>query len=148
MRNLCINYSLSELEIDSANTFKPMKKIRVNNFHLDPEPVVNDIRNVKSLLRSMKHNVAQIYGIRVEDIDKRGRKKELVEIRQCLHYCLYFGTRLSLSNIGYEVGKKDHATVLHSKNTVENHLDTEQSFRNMFKIIYEPFIDELKKCAR
>ena len=45
---------------------------------------------------------------------------------------MYFAkkyTKASLASIGSQIGKRDHATVLHACRTVENLADTDKQFR-------------------
>ena len=48
------------------------------------------------------------------------RKREIVQARQFIQHFTKKYTNYSLSQIGSITGGKDHATVLHSYNTVEN----------------------------
>ena len=63
-------------------------------------------------------------------------------------YDLYQQSRtMSLQFIGSEIGNKDHATVLHSKKTINNLIDTDKNVRNDFYKILENFkkrVDEEK----
>jgi hypothetical protein len=52
------------------------------------------------------------------------RKEDIVKPRQILMASLCCCTKLSLSEIGYACGGKDHATVLHAKSTVQKLIDT------------------------
>jgi len=63
-------------------------------------------------------------GIEPNQIHIKTRKEEVVIARQLAHYMAKKKTDLSLANIGKLIGNKDHATVLHSINTIENYLQT------------------------
>jgi len=63
-------------------------------------------------------------GIEPHEIHIKTRKEEVVIARQLAHYMAKKKTDLSLANIGKLIGNKDHATVLHSINTIENYLST------------------------
>lgn len=69
--------------------------------------------------------VALEFGYSVEDITQKTRKREIVEPRQIAHYlCSKHVKGANLALIGRCIGKKDHATVMHSRNSIENAMDT------------------------
>ncbi len=63
-----------------------------------------------------------------QDVFSRSRKKELVMVRHQFFFIAGMKTKLSLSHLG-KVFKRDHATVLHSKRTFQNLLDTDAKLR-------------------
>lgn len=65
-------------------------------------------------------------------IQQKTRKREVVEARQLVHAIAKEHLMMSLSKIGWAVGKKDHATVLHSAKTVRNLIDTDLTYRNKY----------------
>ena len=61
------------------------------------------------------------------------RKREIVQTRQV---AMYFSKKLtsnSLKNIGAQLGKKDHATVLHAWRTVNDLMETDRRFKNQME---------------
>lgn len=74
--------------------------------------------------------VCDYYKIPVELIQSKTRKREIVQARQISMYFSKNLTKSSLANIGYHIGGKDHATVLHACKTVNNMIDTDKNFRN------------------
>lgn len=64
-----------------------------------------------------------------ETLVSKTRKKEVVQARQIAMYFAKEYTTASLTTIGWEIGGKDHATVLHSCKTVNNLRDTERQYR-------------------
>jgi chromosomal replication initiation ATPase DnaA len=57
------------------------------------------------------------------------RKREIILQRQYAHYlAMHFKTDSSV-DIGYKIGNKDHATVLHSRNTIQNYIDVYDKHR-------------------
>ena len=56
----------------------------------------------------------------IKDITIKTRKREVVEARQIAHDTAKNKTSLSLAAIGWQIGRKDHATVLHSLKVVKN----------------------------
>ncbi len=81
--------------------------------------------------------VADYYGIQVEELKDKTRKKEIVIARQvAMYFCKDF-TNHSLKSIGYHFGGRDHSTVIHAIQTVNDIMETDTSFRNA--------VNELKK---
>lgn len=54
------------------------------------------------------------------NIDQKTRLRHYVYARQIAFYYARKITKMSLAEIGYRIGKKDHATVLHSIRVIEN----------------------------
>jgi len=72
---------------------------------------------------------------------QKSRKREAVVPRQITHFFARKYTNLFLSEIGWQVGAKDHATVLHSCKTVQNLYDTND--RGYFRALYDEIEDKL-----
>ena len=105
----------------------------------------------KELCKIIMEEVSMYYNIPIDEITKETRKREIVQARQFAHtimYDLYHQSRtMSLQFIDSEIGNKDHATVLHSKKTINNLIDTDKNVRNDFYKILENFkkrVDEEK----
>ena len=68
----------------------------------------------------------------VEEDRMRGktRKREVVRARQiAMYFCKQF-TQNSLKTIGLHFGGRDHSTVIHANNTVEDQMETDEQFRS------------------
>ncbi|MCW3807688.1 chromosomal replication initiator protein DnaA [Plebeiibacterium marinum] len=74
--------------------------------------------------------VCDYFGLEVDSLQSRSRKRELVQARQVAMYFSKNLTNSSLSTIGSKIGKKDHATVLHACKQVNNLLETDKDFKN------------------
>ena len=59
------------------------------------------------------------YGVSVEDLAAKTRKKHVVAARQAAMYLCRDMTRASLKDIGAVFGKRDHTTVIHACQTVK-----------------------------
>jgi chromosomal replication initiator protein len=70
-------------------------------------------------------------------VNMHTRKRRCVEARQiAMFFCVrYLHEFYSYSDIGSVIGKKDHATVIHSMRTVQNHIETERSYRERIEDI-------------
>jgi chromosomal replication initiator protein len=63
----------------------------------------------------------------VELLAGKTRKHEIVLARQVAMYLAKQLTNLSLKSIGSYFGGRDHTTVLHSIQMIENYFDTDQT---------------------
>lgn len=62
-------------------------------------------------------------------IQSKSRKREIVMARQIAMYLAKKYTEASSSQIGMQIGKKDHATVLHACKMVKNLLDVDKNLK-------------------
>ncbi len=81
--------------------------------------------------------VCDYFGLQLEAIHSKTRKREIVQARQLAMYFSKKMTKASLATIGLHCGNKDHATVLHACRTVNNLIETDKQFRN--------YVEELDK---
>ncbi|MCE7055804.1 chromosomal replication initiator protein DnaA [Algoriphagus sp. AGSA1] len=78
----------------------------------------------------IQKTVAEYYGIVLDDLKAKTRKKEIVAARQvAMYFCKEF-TNHSLKSIGYHFGGRDHSTVIHAVQTVNDMMETDTSFKN------------------
>lgn len=73
----------------------------------------------------IKSAVAAYFNISVELLESKTRKHEVVVPRQVAMYLAKQLTPLSLKSIGLHFGGRDHTTVLHSIQMVEDYLTTD-----------------------
>ena len=73
--------------------------------------------------------VSEYYGIEVNALNTRSRKREVVLVRQVAMYLAKKHLDISTSKIGLHIGNRDHATVLHACKTITNLADTDKQFR-------------------
>ena len=73
--------------------------------------------------------VEEYFNLPEGSIQIKTRKREIVERRQIAMYFSKKLTMSSLSFIGSQIGKKDHATVLHACKTVNNLKETDKAFK-------------------
>jgi chromosomal replication initiator protein len=81
--------------------------------------------------------VCDYFKISPEQMASKSRKREVAQARQIAMYLSRTLTNTSLSYIGSQIGGRDHATVLHSFNTVNDLLDTDRTFKK--------YISDLKR---
>jgi chromosomal replication initiator protein len=87
--------------------------------------------------------IAKTQNINKRKIVGKTRNQETVMARQIVMFLTRSLTNLSLKNIGRELGGRDHSTVIHSCNLVENKIKNNSSFRKKM----EKIIDDLKKTG-
>ncbi len=81
-------------------------------------------------VQKIQDTVSDFFSIKKELIQSSSRKREIVQARQVTMYFIKKHTELSLSQIGLQVGNRNHATVLHACNTVKNFYEVDKSFRS------------------
>lgn len=75
-------------------------------------------------------SVCKHYEIEQDSLHARSRKHNVVMARQVAMYLAKKYTDASCSKIGALIGKKNHATVIHSCKIIKNQLDIDKSFRH------------------
>ena len=77
--------------------------------------------------------VARFFNIEPDQLKSKQRGKETVVPRQIAMYITREMTDLSLPEIGREMGGRDHSTVIHSINKIEEQLKNEPDMKNQIK---------------
>lgn len=73
--------------------------------------------------------VCEYFNISMRDLESPSRKRNIVQARQIAMYLCRKLTAASLSTIGEQMGGKNHATVLHSCDTVSDLIGTDRLFK-------------------
>ena len=73
----------------------------------------------------------------------KSRKRDYVQVRQISMYLAQKYTKMPASRIGQLIGNRDHSTVIHSCNTIEQRLKVDKSFTAELSSIENSF--KLKK---
>ena len=73
--------------------------------------------------------VSNYFEIDVPTLQSNTRKRHVVQARQLAMYFSKKMTKSSLASIGSQIGKRDHATVLHACKTVDNLSETDKQFK-------------------
>lgn len=79
--------------------------------------------------------VAEHFGVKPEDITSKKRNAEFVQPRQVVMYLCRELCDMSLSNIGKLLGKKDHTTVIHGINKINEEMVDNPDFKNRIDTI-------------
>ena len=73
--------------------------------------------------------VSEYFQMDVNTLQSKTRRRHIVQARQLAMYFAKKYTKASLASIGNQIGKRDHATVLHACKTVDNLSFTDKQFR-------------------
>ena len=73
--------------------------------------------------------VSDYFQMDVDTLQSKTRKRHIVQARQLAMFFAKKMTKASLASIGSQIGKRDHATVLHACKTVNNLSSTDKQFR-------------------
>lgn len=87
--------------------------------------------------------VSKHYGVSESDVLSRSRKREFVTARQVIIYLAQKHTKMPANRIGKLIGGRDHSTVIHSCEQVDNRLKIDKNFANEIASIERSF--KLKK---
>jgi chromosomal replication initiator protein len=115
--SLIAHASLSRVELDLELAKQTLKNI------------VHDIDTEVSIDYIQK-TVAEYFKVEVESLKDKIRKKEIVIARQVAMYFSKEYTDHSLKAIGYHFGGRDHSTVIHAVQSVNDMIDTNAQFKS------------------
>ncbi len=73
--------------------------------------------------------VSDYFQMDVDTLQSKTRKRHIVQARQLAMFFAKKMTKASLASIGSQIGKRDHATVLHACKTVNNLSSTDKQFK-------------------
>lgn len=101
--------------------------------------IKNFTRNTQTEISidSIQAMVCEFFDLPVELLRASTRKREVVQARQISMYFAKKLTKHSLKAIGEFFGGRDHSTVIHSCQTVEDLMETDRRFRG--------FVDDIQK---
>lgn len=122
--SLIAHASLMRVEVDLELAKKVLKNIVKE---IDSEVGIDYIQKT----------VSEYFHVGQDDLKAKTRKKEIVIARQVAMYFSKDYTNHSLKSIGYHFGGRDHSTVIHALQSVNDMMDTDAKFRYS--------VDELKK---
>jgi len=81
--------------------------------------------------------VSKYFDMDVATLQSKTRKRHIVQARQLAMYFSKRMTKASLASIGSQIGKRDHATVLHACKTVNNLAETDKQFKKYVDELYQ-----------
>ena len=80
-------------------------------------------------IKYIQEIVSKFFGISIEDMKDKARNKEIVIARQVAMYFSKDFTNNSLKSIGFHFGGRDHSTVIHAVQSVNDMIDTDNIFK-------------------
>lgn len=83
-------------------------------------------------IHDIQKMVCEFYDVDYDQMLSKSRKRDITQPRQITMYLAKKFTNNSLKAIGEHFTGRDHTTVIHSCNTVENLLDTDPDYREKF----------------
>ncbi len=97
------------------------------------------VKNVKREISIdyIQKTVSDYFQLDMNVMQSKTRKRDIVQARQLAMFFAKKYTKASLASIGSQIGKRDHATVLHACKTVDNLVSTDKQFRK--------YVDDLTK---
>ena len=94
-----------------------------------------DDQKVNLTIEEIQRIVCEYLDIEEDLVRAKTRKREVVRARQIAMYYSKQLTQHSLKTIGLHFGGRDHSTVIHANNTVEDQMETDNQFHNMVEEI-------------
>ncbi len=98
----------------------------------EPKPITID---------EIKDKVGTYYNIKPDVMISKSRKQDIAMARQMAIYITRKHTNLSLKEIGVEFGGRDHSTVLHSCQAIQNYIDTDRKVQEEFENLETIFMN-------
>ena len=83
--------------------------------------------------------VSDYFEMDVATLQSKTRKRHIVQARQLAMFFAKKFTKASLASIGSQIGKRDHATVLHACKTVDNLSETDKQCRKYIEDLNKKF---------
>ena len=129
-KNIKINVRELEGAIISLIAQSSFNRVEIN-LELAKEIVNKFVKNTKRevSIDYIQKVVSEYFQMDVATLQSKTRKRHIVQARQLAMYFAKKFTKASLASIGSQIGKRDHATVLHACKTVDNLSFTDKQFR-------------------
>ncbi|GGH47545.1 chromosomal replication initiation protein [Mangrovimonas yunxiaonensis] len=101
------------------------------NIELAKQVVEKFVKNTKRevSIDYIQKVVSDYFQMDIDTLQSKTRKRHIVQARQLAMFFAKKLTKASLASIGSQIGKRDHATVLHACKTVDNLSSTDKQFK-------------------
>ncbi len=112
---------------------------KLSGAQITPETVNKLLTNMTSKqdIKQLLRTVADYFSIPAEELTNKKRDKKTTLARHIAIYLLREGYNCSLSEIGKELGGRNHATILHAYEKIANELSTSSHLRDQIAEIKE-----------
>lgn len=131
-----VKSNIRELE-GSLIRLLAFSSLRQNEITLDlAKEVLRDLirePQMQLTIADIQRIVCEYFDITEDQIRARTRKREVAQTRQVAMYFCKKLTNNSLKTIGLQFGGRDHSTVIHAYQTVENQIETDKKFSQMIE---------------
>lgn len=117
----CLNSIIAQSTLNKKEITLELTKKTLSNF------ITNTRKEIS--IDYIQRVVCDYFKIPIEEVQSKTRKRDIVQARQLAMYFAKKYTKASLASIGSQIGKRDHATVLHACKTVKNLSETDKIFR-------------------
>lgn len=100
------------------------------NLELAKETIKKIVQDIETdiSIDYIQKMVAEHFGLSVDELKDKTRKKEIVNARQVAMYLAKEYTGHSLKSIGHQFGGRDHSTVIHAIQSVDNQSEIDPRF--------------------
>ena len=116
---------IAKVTLDRKSLTLDLAKEVINGIRCtEPKPVT---------IQDIKEEVVNYYKLTLEQIESKSRKHEITLARQMAMYISKKMTPNSLKTIGSYFGNRDHSTVLHSCQAIENYLVTDNTVKSAYE---------------
>ncbi|PID88279.1 MAG: chromosomal replication initiator protein DnaA [Bacteroidia bacterium] len=116
---------LAEATLTKAPITFELAKRKIDHLAKTPKNPVTTVQ--------IKGIVCDFLNLRPNELNSKSRKREIVKARQIAMYLSKKFTNQSLTEIGGEIGGKNHATVLYSANTVSDQLIYDKTLQALIR---------------
>ena len=89
----------------------------------------------KITIETIQKVVASHYGVEINDLLSKKRNKQIVVPRQVAMYLCRKLTDASYPQIGDQFGGKDHTTVIHAHDKIENEIKVDQELAVTIEVL-------------
>lgn len=112
---------------DTYTHYRPGNRHSSNSTFIDKGKIINTV---------ITH-----FGISMEQLISSDRKREICYCRHSLIFFLVYYTNMSLKTIGEMFGARDHTTVIHAREKIEDLMDSDPKIFDEIKYITEKIHD-------
>ena len=91
------------------------------------------VKPEKVTIDTIIEHTCTMFDVDRDDLMSKSRKANIVLGRQVAMYLAQKHTHLSTTKIGFAIGRRNHATVIHACQTIADRLEREEQFREQME---------------
>jgi chromosomal replication initiator protein len=117
------------------------RALSANDLELAKEVLKNIVKEIQSdvSVDFIQKTVGDYFKVDLEAMKSKVKKREIVIPRQTAMYFCKRYTQLTLALIGENFGGRDHSTVIHALESVEDMMKTDANFKNSVEELTKKF---------